>query len=322
MAGSTPSVSVVIPLYDKERYIARAVQSVLKQTCRDFELIVVDDGSTDASASVVESIEDVRIRLIRQENSGECAARNRGIEEASTDLIAFLDADDEWLPGFLETILRLQREFPGCGAYATAIDVVDAQHRRQRHRLEDIPESSDGGIIPNYFRSVPSDPVCSSAVAIPRRVFDSVGLFPVGVTHGGDLDMWCRVALKYPVAYSPQVGAVYHKEAENRVCVQVPCLGDPHSQFKTIDAALDSGSFPPGVTADDLVEYRNGKLIGDACVYVTRGQARQARKTLNEAVLTRVHRRWWVKWYLLSFVPYPWLKAMLRMKGHPGSPER
>src|SRR5579885_3306070 len=101
-----PRVSVVIPLYNKAPYIARAIASVQRQTVRDVELIVVDDGSTDGSSSVVESIEDSRKALIRQLNAGPGAARNRGLRDARAPFVAFLDADDAWAPSFLEEALR------------------------------------------------------------------------------------------------------------------------------------------------------------------------------------------------------------------------
>ena len=96
--NSVPAISVVIPLYNKVKYIRRALDSVLNQTSADLEVIVVDDGSTDGGGHVVLRQHDGRVRLIRQGNKGVSVARNRGVSEARADLIAFLDADDEWLP--------------------------------------------------------------------------------------------------------------------------------------------------------------------------------------------------------------------------------
>ena len=112
MNNNITIISVVIPLYNKERYIARAIQSALGQTYGDFELIVVDDGSTDGSVDIVSQFADTRLRLINQANAGVGAARNRGIKDAKYELITFLDADDEWMPDFLETVLELREEFP------------------------------------------------------------------------------------------------------------------------------------------------------------------------------------------------------------------
>ena len=105
-------VSVVIPLCNKESYIRRALNSIVNQSFQDFEVIIVDDGSTDKGAEVVRGFDDPRIRLIQQENSGTFTARNRGIKAARGDLIAFLDADDEWKPEHLEVLLRLQEKYP------------------------------------------------------------------------------------------------------------------------------------------------------------------------------------------------------------------
>src|ERR1035441_8596585 len=100
------SISVVIPLYNKAPYVGRALSSVFRQTIQDFECIVVDDGSTDGGGDLVEKMSDPRLRLVRQANGGVSRARNQGINLARHPLIAFLDADDEWLPGFLEANLR------------------------------------------------------------------------------------------------------------------------------------------------------------------------------------------------------------------------
>ncbi|HDR8111751.1 glycosyltransferase family 2 protein [Bacillus thuringiensis] len=102
-------ISIVIPLYNKEHYIKRAIKSIIGQTFQNYEIIVIDDGSEDNSCNMVRSFQDSRIQLIQQKHSGVAAARNRGIESARADIIAFLDADDEWQPTFLETICSLKK---------------------------------------------------------------------------------------------------------------------------------------------------------------------------------------------------------------------
>src|SRR5574344_715427 len=113
-------ISVVIPLYNKERYIEKTIHSVLKQSFNKFEIVVVNDGSTDNSLAIVESIRDSRIRVFDQKNSGVSAARNRGIKEAKYDFIAFLDGDDEWLSNHLPIIANLIDKYPSCGVFATS----------------------------------------------------------------------------------------------------------------------------------------------------------------------------------------------------------
>jgi glycosyltransferase involved in cell wall biosynthesis len=111
--------SIVIPLYNKEKYIKRAITSVLDQTIQDFEIIVVNDGSTDNSTNIVKSITDNRIKLINQENQGVSVARNTGIENTKNEYIAFLDADDKWEPYFLEEIRKLIEINKSAGLFAT-----------------------------------------------------------------------------------------------------------------------------------------------------------------------------------------------------------
>ena len=107
-----PTISIVIPLFNKEAYIRRSIDLGFAQTFADFEVIVVDDGSTDDSADIVRRYSDPRIRLIRQENAGVSAARNRGIAAATTPFVALLDADDEWRPGFLEKVSHALSCYP------------------------------------------------------------------------------------------------------------------------------------------------------------------------------------------------------------------
>jgi glycosyltransferase involved in cell wall biosynthesis len=303
-------ISVVIPLYNKARYIKRALDSVLSQTHQDFEVIVVNDGSTDGSEKVVEQYGDARIRLVNQQNAGECAARNRGVAEARAELIAFLDADDEWLPSHLETVLRLRKNHPECGAYASAFTIVTPRGARAPS-LAGIPASSFEGVLPNYFRTVIGDhAVCSSGVVIPRRTFDTCGLFPGGEHRRGDLDMWCRIALQYPIAFSTYVGAVYHQEAENRMTHGGPVLAEPKI-VQTLEDTLARGRFPDGVTRADLLEYKNIQLITRAQSMIRHGYRRETRRLLQKASTTRVHRGVLRRLTFLSYLPGSILKFAL-----------
>lgn len=210
------SISVVIPLYNKAPHIGRALKSILAQTVLPEEIIVVDDGSTDKGKEVVESFSDPKIRSICQQNQGESAARNRGINEAKAELIAFLDADDEWKPQFIETILNLQRLFPQAGAYATAREVMKPNNLLERPAFNILPSGSREGIIDNYFKEALKWPVSSSSVAIPKNILKKIGMFPVGETLGPDQDTWLRIALHYPIAWSSECMACIYENAGNR----------------------------------------------------------------------------------------------------------
>lgn len=204
-------ITVVIPLYNKENTIAKALNSVLAQTYQDFEVVLVDDGSTDNGAAIVEQYTDPRIRLLRQSNAGVSAARNRGIVEAKGEYVAFLDADDEWFPEFLDEIVELQQEYPACRAQATSY-VNHYQGVDNAIRLKKIPFKGERGVLTNYFEvaSCSHPPVCSICVCIERQLLLEVKGFPVGVKSGEDLLVWAHIVLCTNFAYSRKPLARYH----------------------------------------------------------------------------------------------------------------
>jgi glycosyltransferase involved in cell wall biosynthesis len=213
-----PFFSIVIPLYNKELHIQRTINSVLAQKVQDFEIIVVDDGSTDNSAEMVKKFKDQRIRLIEQKNAGVSAARNKGIKEAKADLIAFLDADDEWSPDFLETVLRLRERYQGAGAYVTAYEKCDEKGKKLRPLYKMIPPAPWEGLLPNYFlaAALGEMPIAASAICVPKTILIEFGGFQEGVWVWEDSDLWGKIALKYRIAFSQNIGAIYHMEAINR----------------------------------------------------------------------------------------------------------
>jgi glycosyltransferase involved in cell wall biosynthesis len=295
-----PNTSVVIPLYNKAPHIQRALQSVLAQTRQDFEIIVIDDGSTDGGGEIVRGIPDSRIRLVQQENAGVSAARNRGIREAQANLIAFLDADDAWKPRFLETVLRLKEQFPDAGAYATAYELHESNSKVIQPRYKAIPPPPWEGLIPNYFRSaLDTPPVSSSAVAVPKGVFMDVGYFPLGERLGEDGDMWLRIALKYPIVFSWQIGAAYFRDASNRAC-------DSHfmqSEYRLVETGRESirnGEVPPS-KLPDLEEYMAKYTIFASAQCVLAGKPAKARQMLADCNTIRFYQQkvWWYFWAIM-----------------------
>ena len=207
-------ISIVIPLYNKRETVARALRSVLGQTVQELEVVVVDDGSTDGSADIVLSFAEPRIRIITQPNSGVSAARNRGIREASSEMIAFLDADDEWLPTFLESILALRSKFPECGIYATSYFLQGVGGQRHERVLNGVEDSTVQIALDDYFLTAAqsNSPVWSSAVAVRKEDLSAVGCFPVGIKSGEDLLTWSRLAARKQVALFQCPLAVYHQD--------------------------------------------------------------------------------------------------------------
>jgi len=196
-------ISVVIPLYNKRETVLSALNSVLNQTVLPNEVIVVNDGSTDGSEQVFVELNHPHVRLISQPNAGVSAARNRGIAEAKNEWIAFLDADDEWLPEFLETITMLSEKYPQCSVLATSYFLQDHTGRKRQLLLENLPFSKDDGLLTNYFMvaACSEPPIHSSSVAIKNPALKSVRGFPAGITSGEDLLTWARLAASNDIAY-------------------------------------------------------------------------------------------------------------------------
>lgn len=292
------NISVIIPLYNKAPYIRRAIDSVLRQNTLPAEILVIDDGSTDTSAQVVKDISDSRLRLIQQPNAGECAARNRGIIEARYELVAFLDADDEWKPDFLTHIQRLIVDFPGCGIFATAFDVLQPSGELYSPKLTGIPPEPWSGILLRYFKITQSVmPFFPSSVAASRQFCLEVGGFPEGVKRGGDILMWVRMGIRYSIAYSTSRQAIYHTDAINRAC-DVFIVNEESACAREISSMLDGDKVPVNLV-EDLREYRDLLNIRKAKEILFSGNSVGARELLNKAHTTRLHRWerfWWLFW--------------------------
>jgi len=211
-------ISVVIPLYNKEKYIKRAIESVLNQTFQKFEIIVVNDGSTDKSAEIVQNIKDPRIRLVNQKNAGVSAARNKGIQEAKYEYISFLDADDFWEKNFLETLWNLKNKYPKCGVFATSYKFLYSDGTVGFPIIKGLKENFEG-IIDDYFKiALQSDPlIWTSAVMVKKYCLKKIGGFPVGIRAGEDLLTWARLAVNCKIAYSYKYLAVFCKENTSNI---------------------------------------------------------------------------------------------------------
>lgn len=208
-------ISVVIPLYNKGPHIGKAIESVLLQTVKPIDIIVVDDGSTDEGGAVVEKYVDQGVRHITQINQGVSAARNFGVRVAKGEYVAFLDADDWWLPSHIETLSYLVMNFPKASLYSTA-------HIIERGGRQYKPKStcSEGwsGYVDDFFSnfSVGLSLVNSITACVNRTDFIAVGGFPVGVSRGEDIVCWAKLALMGKVAHAEVATAVYFQDAVNR----------------------------------------------------------------------------------------------------------
>lgn len=215
-----PLFSIVIPLYNKENAIEKTLKSVFNQSFTDYEVIVINDGSTDKSEEKVTLFSDERLQLISTENKGVSQARNLGISESKGKLIAFLDADDYWFPTHLESLYQLHQNFPEAGLFATNYQFYYSKNKIVQPIFIDIPTEKWSGIVRDFFKSNMRFRLAwTSATAVKKEVFETVGYFDENITLGAgeDTDMWIQIALNYPVAFDNEVSAYYQMSSENRI---------------------------------------------------------------------------------------------------------
>ena len=206
-----------MPLYNKGLYVRRAVESVVGQSFTDWELVVVDDGSTDGGGDAVVAVGDPRVRLRRQENAGVSAARNRGVaaSDSGCQYICFLDADDWWEPTFLEEMAGLTRRYPEAGIYGTGYYIV--KNGKRRVAPIGVEDGFTEGEI-NYCRVYAKTlcmPLTSISVCVRREVFEEMGGFPEGIAMGEDFLLWMQIALKHKVVLLNRPLSYYNQDVEN-----------------------------------------------------------------------------------------------------------
>jgi glycosyltransferase involved in cell wall biosynthesis len=214
-----PLFSIIIPLYNKQKDIAATLKSVFAQAFTDYEIIVINDGSTDRSENEVLKFDDPRLKYQKIENRGVSQARNTGIEMASGKIIAFLDADDHWLPDHLETIYNLHTDFPEAGIIATNYKFIYPDGKVMNTNFSSLG-TNFRGLVDNVFRhSLNNRLFWTSCVAVKKEVFEKTGRFDTSITLGAgeDTDMWIRIALNYPAAFTTKVTAHYNLAGSNRI---------------------------------------------------------------------------------------------------------
>lgn len=208
--------SVIIPLYNKQDYIRQTILSVLWQTYTNFEIIIVNDSSTDKSLSIAERFEDQRIHLYTIPNGGVSLARNYGISKSKGEMLAFLDADDCWEPGYLDNMSQLVKLYPNAGLYVSAYYTFVNRKKVSVNKLHFGDE--DNYKLIDYFKSSVDNGLSiniTSATCIRKNIFENVSAFRPHISRGEDLDVWLRIALRYPVAYSNKELVYYRSNTFN-----------------------------------------------------------------------------------------------------------
>ena len=208
-------ISVVIPVFDKGFILNETLNSVLQQTYTNFEIIIINDGSTDNSLEVLSKFNDSRIHIYSQENKGAAAARNLGIKKSSGEYIAFLDADDYWFPNHLEELIKLEKQYPNCGCYCSRYQIKNTKNSILNPTFKNI-SSEFIGIVENYFASnYPFKINITLNQMIPKKILIEIGCFTEGITNGQDLELWTKIGIKYPVAVHNKITAIYNNYLPN-----------------------------------------------------------------------------------------------------------
>jgi cellulose synthase/poly-beta-1,6-N-acetylglucosamine synthase-like glycosyltransferase len=275
MGTSPPDISVVTPLYNKENVLPATLASVLGQSFRQFEFIVVDDGSTDEGGSLVNSLADPRVRLIRQTNQGSSAARNRGILEARGKWVAFIDADDLWAPDHLETLVSAVGEPGLIGAFSN--------FKHESNGRLAVPAGVPSQRVDDYFSfalAANGYAMSSSSVLLETRRLIDAGLFPVGTPVGEDTDMWCRLAMQGSFLYVANPSATYRDNIESSSLARHLKQEVPYPVCaQRLNALISAGDVPDRLVASAR-RYANFLLLEYARQLLDRGDYLQAREVL------------------------------------------
>lgn len=313
MQNTKPScdISVVIPLYNKASTIYTTLISVLAQSVRPREVIVIDDGSTDGSAEIVERmiVDEPYVRLVRQANAGVSAARNRAIEMAQGEWVALLDGDDIWSPEYLKAVHEMIERWPECGAYGTGFYVED----NMRSIVGSTPKQT--GKVDFFTESMHRYVLIPSATTLRRDLVLRLGGFPVGMRMGEDQYLWTKIAREAEVAFWAQPMIIYQKSASNR---SASIYRAEQSEFSLEDLYDASASAISN-------EYVARVALGKALVESARGGTNQARRALEFFAYNTMSKRIERKVRILNALPrwmrpsalaaYNWLAWLIAGKG-------
>ena len=263
-----PFFSVIIPLYNKENFVLKTIDSILHQSFSNFEIIIVEDCSTDSSLSVASSVIDQRIRVVKHsENKGLSAARNTGVKNANSNYIVFIDADDLWNSYFLEEIFQLIKKYPDSKLYATNYNEIyeNRQIILPNNHSSSVPEQS---VIENFFDLSLAQPLyCHSGFCLCKEVFDTVGFYDESIRYAEDIDFNIRANTHFKLAYSKKALVDYFMVSENQITNHV-ITDKKIPDFDTYEKRWPSASLKKYL---DFMRYsfaKNYKLEGNKKEYL------------------------------------------------------
>jgi len=296
--------SVIIPLYNKAGYVARCLESVQQQRYGCFEIIVVDDGSTDNSAAQARAYVGSNTRLIGQANQGVSVARNTGVANAHYDYVVFIDADDSWEPGFLDELNSLIDRYPEAGVYGINHYHSYANGKRHAENYTDLLGGREQGLLTDYFKIFAEkgkSPFSNSGCCYPVKVFNEMNGYTPGVAITEDSELWCKIALRYPVAFSNRPLAVYYLETPDNTRSLSP--GHDYRVSQTLQHYLDRQQVPEHFESSvrHLIAFQQVSLIKRAIL--TGNRATALRKSFDRRVI-RFYALTLAKLCLLALLPH------------------
>lgn len=263
--------SVVITVYNKAHFVAQTLQSILDQDFLEFEIIVVDDGSTDDSLDVISQFTDSRITLIANKNQGVSAARNCGMHVAKANYVALSDGDDLWLSSHLSELKALIDRFSNCGIYATSYQkkFFNNYITAPKFNTLNLPFF---GIVQDYFRTSLVDNILwTSAVAIPKTIIEKGYVFDTALGCGEDIDLWITIAKDFDVAFSSRVTAykmIHASDNHLSLTKNIPDLIQMIAKHKLDEASrhslkmyLDQNRYAAALEAKILGDFGNYKKL-------------------------------------------------------------
>jgi glycosyltransferase involved in cell wall biosynthesis len=263
------AVTAVMPLYDKAAHVEAALQSIFRQTQPPARVIVMDDGSRDGGDALVEALARKDLLLVRQPNAGPGAARNRGIMLAETPFVAFLDADDLWLPDHLARLMRLAETHPGLALYANHLGAMG----------ESPPAGSDA-LVPDYWSAWRQGLVVSTCAAmVDREAALAVGGFGTSRNRGEDLELWLKLTETRAMAMGGGVGALYRQEASD---LTGRPTAEPDAAMLWIERRLGAGDLAPE-RARTLAAFRARLALLHAAEWIRHGGRAEAKRFLEMA---------------------------------------
>jgi glycosyltransferase involved in cell wall biosynthesis len=306
VTGRAPALaSIIIPAYNAEQWLERAIRSALQQTWRDREIIVVDDGSTDGTREACSAFGEA-IRYLRRENGGPSAARNAGLEVSRGEFIAFLDADDELLPGMLGSLVRALEASPQASAASGAHLLVTPRGTSRRPRPRAVPS----GVVPDFFAAYREHVIVWTGSAVFRRaVFLDLGGFRANMRSGEDMELWSRIAGRHPWVFVDEEVARYYLDPKSS-----STLGSS-APLPSVDWIYPEAEMRGRIRPELWASYRRFRrdwTLDRARALMARGETGRARTAIARIAPAGPSALWATEW-LLARAPARAAAAAMRI---------